>query len=451
MALRFPDPGLRYLREAVITMLAVLATLGCVLAIDPEPGPAVLAVVLCMSLSRSQLDRDRRGRIEAVIVLPVVALASVGVGVLLVEFRWLGAVVFVGGMFLSIWLRRFGPAARRAGSLIALPFVALLIVPHVPSTRVTGLFAILVPIVVALIALAWVTAFHALGRALRILPARASIAVESSRISSLRPSASTRMAIQMAIALAASFVVGFVFFPDRWGWIVLTAFIVNSGNRGRGDVAHKSVLRVLGAAAGTVAALLFTVHLGASDGMTVALILLAVFLGIWLRPIGYAWWAVFVTLALAMLQGFTGAQQQLVLLPRLEEIVIGAILGVATAWFVLPVRSTSVLRGRLADALGALSESLESLDPAPFVAAVGNVREVAPAFRASRWFSRRGNHPSDWIEALNDCVAPALAMMASGHASGEARRAAGAARRAVREPDELLPALRTLRAALAAE
>ena len=37
-------------REAVVTMLAAIGTLWCALALDPEPGPAVLAVVLCLSL-----------------------------------------------------------------------------------------------------------------------------------------------------------------------------------------------------------------------------------------------------------------------------------------------------------------------------------------------------------------------------------------------------------------
>lgn len=145
----------RALREAVVTMLAAIATLLCALAIDPEPGPAVLAVVLCISLSRSQLDRDRRGRIEAAIVLPAVGLVAVGVGALLRLAPWIGALVFIAGMFLSIWLRRFGPMARRAGSLIALPFVALLSTPYIPATRVSPALAPLMPVVVALLALLW--------------------------------------------------------------------------------------------------------------------------------------------------------------------------------------------------------------------------------------------------------------------------------------------------------
>ena len=66
------------------------------------------------------------------------------------------------------------------------------------------------------------------------------------------------MAIQMAVALVLSFVVGYVYFAERWAWLVLTAFIVLSGNRGRLDVAYKSVLRVLGAAAGTLLAALLS-------------------------------------------------------------------------------------------------------------------------------------------------------------------------------------------------
>ena len=88
------------------------------MAIDPEPGPAVLAVVLHLSFSRSDLDRNLRGRLEAAVAMPIVGLVATGVGTLLLHQPWVGAAVFVSGMFLSIWLRRFGPTAARAGSLI---------------------------------------------------------------------------------------------------------------------------------------------------------------------------------------------------------------------------------------------------------------------------------------------------------------------------------------------
>lgn len=447
------------LREACVTMLAAIATLLCALAIAPGPGSAVLAVVLSLSLSRSHLDRDLRGRIEAAIALPVVGLVAVGVGMLLHRAPWLGALVFVAGMFVSIWLRRFGPMARRAGSLIALPFVVLLTTPHIRGDAASAIPAPLVPILIALLALQWVSLLHALARRVHFLPParmqeQPAPAPVPTREGSLRPIASTRMAIQMAVALAASFVVGYVFFTERWAWIVLTAFIVISGNRGRLDVAYKSVLRVLGAAAGTLLALTFTLHIGSHDTTTALLILTAIFFGVWLRPLGYAWWALFVTLALALLQGFAGSSAPLVLWPRLEEIVIGAIIGVATAWFVLPVRSTAVLRRRIADALAILAEALDPATPLrrsdDFVAAVASVEQIAAAFRASRLIMRHVSaiQPADWVDALVACQGAAVALIDLGETPSSVRRAVSAARKSMREPTEILPTLQELHRSL---
>jgi len=447
------------LREATVTILAAIAALLVVLAIDPEAPAGVLAVVLSISLARSHLDHGLRERLEAAIALPLVALVAAGVGLLLHRLPWIGAVVFTTGLALSIWLRRFGPLAARAGSLIALPFVTLLVTPYARPTKVGPVLAMLMPIVIALIALACVTLFQMLARRLHVLPPASDephIAPRAKTEGAMRPDASTRMAIQMAVALAVSFVVGFVFFGDRWSWIVLTAFIVQSGNRGRLDVAYKSVLRVVGAAAGTIVALVSATRLGAHDAATVTLILAAVFLGLWLRPLGYAWWALFVTLALALLQGFTGAPAQQILWPRLEEIVIGAIIGVAAAWFVLPVRSTAVLRRRIADALAALSEALDPAKPErasdAFVAALARVDQVGVAFKASRLFASRIGcaNPADWIDALMACRAPAVALIDAGETPGTIRKLVGAARKAVQQPPELLAALTELRRALAA-
>lgn len=443
----------RSMREAIVTMLAALTTMFCVLAIDPEPGPAILAVVLCLSLSRSQLDRNLRGRLEAAITLPAVSVASLGVAMLLLHAPWIGAVVFVAGMSLSIWLRRFGQLVRRAGSLIALPFVVILTTPYVPTTRISHTMALLLPIIVALLALLWVTVFHLLARRLRWLPqARVlnNVVVLPPRSSSLRPIASTRMAIQMAVALTVAFVVGYVYFSERWAWIVLTTYIVGSGNQGRLDVAYKSVLRILGAGVGTFFALMFTVHAGPHDTTTIGWILASVFIGIWLRPLSYAWWALFVTLALALLQGFEGPSAQQVLSLRLEEIVIGAIIGVATAWLVLPVRSTGVLRLRIADSLAMLANALDPATalrrPEDFLLALDRVERVAPAFRASRLLTGRFRtaHPADWVDALIDCRQHAISLIENGETPGEVRKAIGAARKAMREPEEILRALQNL-------
>ena len=211
-------PIIRALREASVTMLAAICTLLCALSINAGPGPAVMAVVLCLSLSRSHLDRDRRGRIEAAIALPVVGLVASCVGFLLHRAPWLGALVFVAGLFLSVWLRRFGPMSQRAGSLIALPFVVLLTTPYIPPTPGSRVPAALIPVIVALLALLWVSALHAIARQVRFLPHTREAERPMSAPppgSSMRPIASTRIAIQMAIALALSFTIGYVYFAER--------------------------------------------------------------------------------------------------------------------------------------------------------------------------------------------------------------------------------------------
>lgn len=442
----------RALYEAIATLLAALATLACTRAIDAEMGPMVLAVVLCLSLSRSQLDRSLRGRIEAAVVLPLVSVAALGVAMLLRHAPIAGAAAFTLAIAASIWLRRFGAAGHKAGTLIALPFVVILVTPYSPPRHVGPVLALALPTIVALLALFWVSVVHAIGPRLGLLqapPARAAPA-HTKPVSAMRPLPSTRMALQMGLALALSFAVGYGFFVERWAWIVLTAFIVNSGSQGRLDVLYKGILRLAGAAAGTVIALA-TAGLAADPGLSAALMLGAMFMAVWLRPLGYGWWALFITLALSLLQGETP-----LLGLRLEEILIGALIGIGAAWWLLPLDSADVLRRRIADALAALSEALDPAQgersAAPFTAGIEAIAKLAPPFRALRMATRRWRalQPADWIDDLAACQAPASSLIERGETPGRVRMAAGAARKALREPPALGPALRELRRTLGA-
>jgi uncharacterized membrane protein YccC len=145
---------------------------------------------------------------------------------------------------------------------------------------------------------------------------------------------------------------------------------------------------------------------------------------------------------------------QLILWPRLQEIVIGAVIGVAAAWFVLPISSIAVLRRRIADALAVLSTALDPATPSPitedFIAAVASVEQLAPAFRAWRLLSRRfiTIQPADWIDTLNGCVASASALITYRAIPAGLRAELGKARRAMRDPVEILPALQALKRAV---
>jgi hypothetical protein len=445
------------LAQAAVTMLAVLATIAVCLVIAPEPGPAVLGAMLCLTLSRSQLERDWRGRLEAGIALPVIGLLSAGVGLLLLDLPIVGAAVYVVGMFLSIFLRRFGPVPRRIGALLAIPFIALLVAPNpVPST-LHGVLAVLVPALVAVVAFAFVTLFQVLAMRIRMLP-RPVPESKPAQPESPKPrtilDATTKLALQMALSLALAFTIGFVFFSDRWAWIVLTVVVVAVGNGGRADVLYKGIQRVGGAAVGTVIALLGLTlpTIGGPNLPTVIVLLAIVFVALVLRPFGYLWWALFFTLALTLLQSF-GGQRPGGLGPllgeRLEEILLGTALALVVAWFVAPVRSESTVRRRIGLVLAALQSRLAGQTPetaAALAAAEKDLARVSPPYDAWRRIFRRSTRPRAalWIATTRESVA-----LGREGGSPAARSALGEARRTLRDPDQLQPALDTLRAALA--
>lgn len=457
MRSRGPNPLLTSWRQALLTIVGMSISVGLVALVDPLPGTLVLAGVLAMTMARNRLVVTWRGRLEAIIVLPAVGLATAGVASLFVVLPVVGAIAFVGAMFLSVWLRRFGPVLHRIGSLIALPFITLLIAPGAGvGTTPLGVAALSVVVLVTVVALrliAEVTRFVSAAQPEQRQPSMPDSSGGTAPASSTRPTVSTRMAVQLAIALVAAFVIGALVFPQHVGWVVLTAFIVCSGNRGRADVLYKSGLRIVGAAIGTVVAArgiawLAPLHALPQGPTLVVTVLIILGAGLWLREWTYAAWAVVMTLVITLLQGAaipvvagTGAEQLWI---RILAILVGAACGLSASWFVLPVRSEGVVRKRLSEALAALSEyaseqsefaeyrldsSLQRLDE---IAAPWNALQRFTGWRAT------ARKPGQWIELVHEC---ARLIRLKPRLDAGARRALGNARRAVREPDTIGPAL----------
>ena len=329
--------------EAALTMAAVLLCWGAALWLEGAEGlhtdVLVLAVALTLTLFRSQRTADTRRRLTALVLLPVTAGASIFVGRLLASHYALGAAVYTAGMALAIWIRRYGPVATKVGTLLALPLVALLVVPGpaLPPKAQTGLVTWGWSALVGALACGGVWLVQALGD--RFAPGswRAEPAPEQPpRRSRLHPRPSTRMALQMALGIAAAFILGRLFFDDHWPWVVLTAYVAASGNRGRTDVLRKGIERLTGAAVGTLLAAGVALA-GVTGDTAVALMFAVLAVALWLRPLNYAYWAAGMTCALSLLLGYFG-QDALSLLPtRLEGIAVGALLSVASAWWLLPV------------------------------------------------------------------------------------------------------------------
>ncbi|HEX4226531.1 MAG TPA: FUSC family protein [Pseudonocardiaceae bacterium] len=338
------------------------------------PGTVVLATMVAMSLGRTQQSATWPDRAAGFVLVPLVAAgASALSGLLAGTLAVLGSAVLVLALSATVWVRRFGPMAGRMGSLAVLPVLSLLFAP--PGNPLwTGLVAAVVFVLVS-------------GFVLLVEPGSIRPAAPARKSN---PLVSTKMAVQLAVALAAAFVVGRLVWPEHWQWVVLTAFIVCAGNRGRGDVLHKSLLRTAGAAAGTLAATGLFALVTPSGVDDVAAVLVVLVVGIVLRPVNYAYWAGCVTAAMALLLGLLGEDATPLLLTRLAAIVVGGMLGVAASWLILPIRSRDIAGKRIGEARRAIAalrageeNALDSVHRA-----IAQLDLIAPAFETQRRLHR---------------------------------------------------------------
>lgn len=414
---RLPDP-----RPVLVAMTAVLLTWAAAWGVEAAAGlqmsVIVLAVVLAVSLGRlAARDDDGDARetglrtLARLVLLPVIALAATEVGRLLAAHAWLGGVVFCVALALPIWVRRFGARWQRLGTLVTLPFIALLVVP-VPVDAHTA--HTLWPAAMAVLALVIVTVVFGLARRLGVLDvlgvpgAGEPVAPVVPPAPPPAPSprrlpASTRMAVQMLVGLLTAYGLGRWLWPTHWAWDVLSCYVVASGNRGRGDVLHKGILRLVGALAGTTSATVLSGAFARGDRLAVVLLFVVMALALWLREASYAWWAAGVTAMLALLHGYAGVGGVSELGERLLGVLLGSLLAVAAAWWVLPVRSRDVFRRRLSEALRAFRDD----DMVGFRRAVAQLEQVAPPHRLHRGVLqrarpgvRRDDHPATLVERL---------------------------------------------------
>jgi uncharacterized membrane protein YccC len=250
------------------------------------------------------------------------------------------------------------------------------------------------------------------------------------------PQPQTRLTLQLAASMGVAFLAGHLVFGHRWVWTVITAFVVCSAARSRGDVVHRSGLRVAGAFTGAVTGTLVAHLVAGVPAAAITVIFCYLLIGSWLRDLTYAAWAFCVTSLLAVLYSLNGEQGAALLVQRPEGILIGSACGIAAAYLVLPLRTEIVMRGRTARALRVLQDLLAATrEPAPEPTAIRHLSrafdraarllaEAAAPARAHRaLFVRRRTedaaaqarglpwrrtgpdpHAADWADTLAECA-----------------------------------------------
>jgi hypothetical protein len=143
IGLRLLDPGRVRLRTATRTiiaaLLALLSTSAVCRSADPPSGIVVIATVVAVLVSRTLHATSLAHRLSALLYVPTVGIAAAFIGWFMLHHAWLGATAYVGAVWASRCLVRFGGKVRRLGRLALTPLISILVVPGPPGVaKATG-------------------------------------------------------------------------------------------------------------------------------------------------------------------------------------------------------------------------------------------------------------------------------------------------------------------------
>ena len=192
--------------------------------------------------------------------------------------------------------------------------------------------------------------------------------------------ATTRQAIQVSVAASLAIVTGELVSPARWYWAVIAAFVIFAGTNSWGETLTKGWQRLLGTLLGVPAGVLVaTLFAGDTTGSLVA-IFVCLFCAFYFMTVTYSLMTFWITTMLALLYGLLGQFSFGVLMLRIEETAIGAVIGVAVAILVLPTNTRTTIRNDTRAFLTALSALIEISTATMF----GEAETVSPTEQARR-------------------------------------------------------------------
>lgn len=154
---------------------------------------------------------------------------------------------------------------------------------------------------------------------------------------------STRSAVQVAAAAGVAAVLGDLVDEERWYWAVITAFLVYTGTSTRGAVLVRAGERVVGTVGGVAAGTVVAAAVGQHVAGQIVLVMASVFFAYYLVAVNYVLQTFFMTVMLAGLYELLGEYSVNVLVVRVEETTVGAVVGIAAAYTVLATSSRAPL------------------------------------------------------------------------------------------------------------
>jgi uncharacterized membrane protein YgaE (UPF0421/DUF939 family) len=172
-------------------------------------------------------------------------------------------------------------------------------------------------------------------------------------------SQTTRQAIQVAVAASLTIVAGELLSPTRWYWAVIAAFVIFAGTNSWAETLTKGWQRLLGTVLGVPCGVLVaTLFAGDKTGSLVA-IFVCLFSAFYFMTVTYSLMTFWITTMLALLYGLLGQFSLGVLVLRIEETAIGAVIGITVAVLVLPTNTRTAIRKDTKTFLISLSDLID--------------------------------------------------------------------------------------------
>jgi hypothetical protein len=193
------------------------------------------------------------------------------------------------------------------------------------------------------------------------LPGSATVSATASaergprRIDRIRLAPYSRVAIQMTVAVSAAIVLGDLVSGRRFYWAVLAAFVSFMGTNNVREQVNKSFFRVLGTLIGVMAGAILAHLIGGNADLSIAVILIAVFFGMYLIRVSYVFMVIGITVMVSLLYVQLGEFSDSLLVLRLEETALGAAVTIVTVLCVFPLRTGHVIRVAMREYIEALA------------------------------------------------------------------------------------------------
>ena len=171
----------------------------------------------------------------------------------------------------------------------------------------------------------------------------------------------TRTAVQVAVAGVLAMLAGKEISSARWFWAVLAAYVVFVNASSRTATLRRAFGRVAGTVLGVAGGLLLGKVVSGDVHLEVALIVVLVFAAFWLVAVSYTALVLCFTLTLSTLYAILGTLTWDLLRLRIEETLVGALIGGVVALVVLPRRGSDAVDDDIDTVLSATGDLLDLL------------------------------------------------------------------------------------------